>query len=65
MSILLKMVTDGKKEEHKLSKIEVAREYAFEKMAEANLYGSAFDAKIYREGPPLELMTVVTNSLAP
>jgi hypothetical protein len=59
--ILITMVTDGKKEEHRMDKVDVAKEFAVEKMKDANLYGSSFVAKIYREGSPKQLISVVTN----
>jgi hypothetical protein len=62
MNIILTMITDNKKEEHRLDKAIDAKEMALEKMADANLYGSYFKAQIYREGPPRELLTVVTNT---
>ncbi len=61
MNVLLTMVTDGKKQEHKLDSLNVAKEYAIEKMREDNLFRYVFEAKIYREGPPKELLTIVTN----
>lgn len=61
-ALLVSIEIDGKKKEQYADGLDQARELAQDLMYDANLYGSAFEAKIYKQkGETRELIAMLTN----